>query len=227
MLNKFSSIASFAVLTATILTIAVPASAEIIFDSQVSGEQSCNTGFCYNETRGSGQNYAAVLKFNNDVTVSRIGVYSSVDDAQDVKFLIFDSGFNGGTGNLLFSQVKSFGVTSQRFLYTDAMRFTFLAGKTYDIGILGDGGSLTGRWATGDTTQNGITGIARNANFYNYDSPGTGGYSGVVPYIQLEGVLNAVPEPATWALMIAGFGLVGGAMRPRAPHANAAAPFSS
>jgi len=28
-------------------------------------------------------------------------------------------------------------------------------------------------------------------------------------------VTGAVPEPATWAMMIAGFGLVGGAMRRR------------
>lgn len=30
--------------------------------------------------------------------------------------------------------------------------------------------------------------------------------------------VNAVPEPASWAMMIAGFGLVGGAMRRRHPH---------
>ncbi len=33
---------------------------------------------------------------------------------------------------------------------------------------------------------------------------------------QLRDSLTAVPEPATWAMMIAGFGLVGGAMRRRA-----------
>jgi len=30
-------------------------------------------------------------------------------------------------------------------------------------------------------------------------------------------VLDAVPEPATWTLMIAGFGLVGATMRRRSP----------
>ena len=33
--------------------------------------------------------------------------------------------------------------------------------------------------------------------------------------VQLSGNAGAVPEPATWAMMIAGFGLVGGAMRRR------------
>ena len=36
--------------------------------------------------------------------------------------------------------------------------------------------------------------------------------------------LAAVPEPASWALMIAGFGLVGAAMRRRAAAAAAAVP---
>ncbi len=34
----------------------------------------------------------------------------------------------------------------------------------------------------------------------------------------LDGPLGAVPEPATWALMILGFGLVGGAMRRQRPE---------
>ena len=33
--------------------------------------------------------------------------------------------------------------------------------------------------------------------------------------VQLTGNTGAVPEPATWAMMIAGFGMVGGAMRRR------------
>ena len=38
---------------------------------------------------------------------------------------------------------------------------------------------------------------------------------GVADNFTFDGVTNAVPEPASWALMIAGFGLVGGAMRSR------------
>ncbi len=43
-----------------------------------------------------------------------------------------------------------------------------------------------------------------------------GGPAGLPPFALLDGVsLNAVPEPATWALMLAGFGLVGVAVRRR------------
>jgi hypothetical protein len=40
--------------------------------------------------------------------------------------------------------------------------------------------------------------------------------------IELNGGSGAIPEPASWALMIAGFGLVGGALRRRRLHAAAA-----
>ena len=43
-----------------------------------------------------------------------------------------------------------------------------------------------------------------------------GEFSGYVPiYIHKEWLGGVVPEPATWAMMIAGFGLVGGALRRR------------
>jgi PEP-CTERM motif len=43
-----------------------------------------------------------------------------------------------------------------------------------------------------------------------------GEFAGYVPtYIHADWIAGVVPEPANWALMIAGFGLVGGAMRRR------------
>ncbi|MBS3960658.1 MAG: PEPxxWA-CTERM sorting domain-containing protein [Sandarakinorhabdus sp.] len=45
---------------------------------------------------------------------------------------------------------------------------------------------------------------------------GWGEFSGYVPiYIHEKFIKSVVPEPATWAMMIAGFGLVGGALRRR------------
>ncbi len=45
---------------------------------------------------------------------------------------------------------------------------------------------------------------------------GWGEFSGYVPiYIHADWISGAIPEPATWAMMIAGFGMVGGALRRR------------
>jgi hypothetical protein len=175
------------------------AQATVVFDSSLGN-------FTENETRNANANYAAVLHFTQDVTVSRIGVFTSVDNDQDIKFLIFDSAFNGGTGSLLVSDQKAFSQnTTQTFIYSDLINFTFLADHMYDIGILGSTGTLTGRWGVGDYTQNGITAISRNANFQNFGAPTTGNYAGVVPYVQL--VTADVPEPVSTALF--GLGLAG------------------
>jgi hypothetical protein len=42
-------------------------------------------------------------------------------------------------------------------------------------------------------------------------------HTSVVPSGEIRGFLTAIPEPASWALMIAGFGLVGTAIRRRRP----------
>jgi hypothetical protein len=175
--------------------------ASVLFDSSLGN-------FTTNEMRGSNWNYAAVLHFTQDVKVAQLGVFTSVNNAQDIKFLIFDSAFDGGTGSLLLSNQKAFAKnTTQTFIYSDLIDFTFQANHPYDIGILGSTGSLTGRWGVGDYTQGGITEISRNANFQNFASPATVGYAGVVPYIQLVAADAKVPEPVSTALF--GLGLAG------------------
>jgi hypothetical protein len=200
------------------MAVAGSANAGVVFDTRALQEPDCDTvRTCETETRSSGGNYGTVLSFSADVTIAGLGVWTSVDDAQDVKFLIFDSLFNGGTGAVLFSQTKSFAAAPAAFIYADPFSFTFQAGRTYDIGILGNGINLTGRWCIGDLTVGAITAISSNANINNFGAPTTGGYAGVVPYIQLvDGSTGAVPEPQSWALMIAGFGLVGAVARRRA-----------
>lgn len=62
------------------------------------------------------------------------------------------------------------------------------------------------------------TSATQTLNFLSIGTP-----TGLPPMAVLDGVsMAAVPEPATWALMIMGFGLVGGAMRRRGNLRHAA-----
>jgi PEP-CTERM motif len=223
---KTSTALALAALAAA--AIAGPAAADVLFDSHALGEPLCAAGgSCDSETRSSDANYAAVLQFSADVTVDRIGVWSSVDQTGFVKFVIFDSALNGGTGDLLFSQTKAyFQNLDQTFLYTDDMSFTFQSGHTYDVGIVGwleGDATLTGRWiAHQDIISGPVHEISRNANIGPFADPQTGGYSGVSPWVELD-TAGGVPEPASWALMIGGFGLAGAALRRRRTAAAAVA----
>jgi len=62
-------------------------------------------------------------------------------------------------------------------------------------------------------------GLSFGPNFGDFGgglNSGWGEFSGYVPiYIHEKFINSVVPEPATWAMMIAGFGLVGGALRRR------------
>ena len=73
--------------------------------------------------------------------------------------------------------------------------FTGLVAGTYDF-TCGDTCGITAQWASLSTA---------------------GGQTGTVRFTLKNGDINpGVPEPATWGLMIAGFGLVGTVMRSRA-----------
>ncbi|MBM6577628.1 PEP-CTERM sorting domain-containing protein [Microvirga sp. SRT01] len=68
---------------------------------------------------------------------------------------------------------------------------------------------------TGDIEFGGRSGIAITAGalnqlIINYTSDGLGSYGGNLSFTP-----GAVPEPAAWALMIGGFGMVGGTLRRR------------
>lgn len=191
-----------------VMLLAGSAQASPIFDSSLG-----SYGYTALLTRQNDtSNVAAVLEFSQNVTVSQIGIYSSVDQAQDIKFLVFDSLLNGGSGQLLLSDEKSFVQDSnQTWIYSDPINFTFLAGQTYDVGILGDGLSLTGEVGSGNYSQNGITEISENANITDFNNPYTGLYASTSPFVQLLAASTPVPEPSSIALFLAGLTAIGGA----------------
>ncbi len=60
--------------------------------------------------------------------------------------------------------------------------------------------------------------LATNAGALNWTAPP----SGILAFRAVVGAAPAVPEPTTWGLMVAGFGIVGGALRRQRPRIGVA-----
>ncbi|RYE70329.1 MAG: CHRD domain-containing protein, partial [Oxalobacteraceae bacterium] len=94
-------------------------------------------------------------------------------------------------------------VTSGTFAFT----FDLLQSSTYTAGFMAaSGGSVIG---ARDTLVNGLAAGQAYANIHDAAFPGG----------EIRGQLAAVPEPASWVVMLSGFGVVGGAMRGRRKRA--------
>ena len=75
--------------------------------------------------------------------------------------------------------------------------------------------SLGNEWGTWFDTSDGALGWGEwDASGFTY---------GTVGAFEIRGVVTAVPEPATWAMMIIGFGVVGAVVRRRRPSAGMSA----
>lgn len=121
---------------------------------------------------------------------------------------------------------------------TSAEENTFLAGLTSSIAWTGgsdegtegtwlwmDGPEAgTAFWINGVTQtysnwNNGEPNNAGNEDYLHFNFGGSGGWNDVYPtygsgyIVEYGGLSMGVPEPSTWALLILGFGAVGGALR--------------
>jgi len=133
-------------------------------------------------------------------------------------------------GNLLLSTfvpAGTVGTLDGGFRFQSVTPFALIIGKHYIVGAL-DSADMESSWATGN---NGTAALNPEMNFYGdrfkYDSslsfPGdTNGHLGAWLGGNVFTEQGAVPEPATWTLMIGGFGLAGAALRRRRASAVAA-----
>lgn len=145
----------------------------------------------------------------------------------------FDSNGIFQSGNLLgtaFANISSLPAGQGGIVNFDlsGQNISFNAGDQFVIAVRNPGGfqGVFG-WAAGTSTD--APGVPFNvANFTGINYAGGDALRGTAPLnsgnlvfrshvdLGFRTYVNSVPEPATWAMMIIGFGLVGGSMRRRA-----------
>lgn len=166
-------------------------------------------------------NYSGVPSVSKNTTGGPI-IYGSVSNFPHNVLNVHPGGDSsdpyGGTD--LDSIVRFTAPTAGLYLFN--ARFTLLDDYSNSVGVYAGGSSsiLTGPTGTSQAFggsialgAGGTIDFRTNRNgFYLYDSTGLSAT-----------VTNSVPEPASWALLIAGFGLTGGAMRRRRQHPVVAA----
>lgn len=209
---------------AVVATFALPAAAvttytsQASFDAAVTGE----TTFGFNEGNSSSHFHVAAnpytqsgITFANNVTAADIAaggipiiflIGNAATPSYGVDFLSYQNTQVGVSADL-----TSPGVTALGFLYS-----TYIVGGAATISV--NGGAPTALAITGTPQFIGFTSLTPITNI-NIVFPGA--YSLDLTSVSYAGATVAVPEPAVWGLMIAGFGMVGVASRRRAKLAAA------
>jgi hypothetical protein len=156
------------------------------------------------------------FRADKDLIVSALGAY---DFGQDGFTTDHQVGLWDASGILLASVVvRSSDQLVDRFRYSEIDGVRLVAGATYMLGA-SDYGFGDGYLLDADVgSMNGITYL--NSNYlegFGLLRPTkvgfAGGYFGANMLTGAVNAVSAVPEPSSWALMLVGFGLIGGTMR--------------
>jgi len=167
----------------------------------------------FTTTRPADNGPGQLVNVATNTSLTNIGFYSATPNGGNVKYMIWD----GTNSTLLFSIVGTT-VTGSTPTLTFSPDFTFnlLAGSSYYFGIISDSALDVGIINNGaiTLTQNGLTATGNNSNYTNFGSPTFVALAGASINLVLLGTqTGAVPEPATWMMMIIGFGAIGWSVR--------------
>jgi hypothetical protein len=150
------------------------------------------------------------LTVSSSQTISGFGVDVDLNGNGNLSFLIYDS----STTSILYnSGPEAFTDTGAGYKYSNAFSFTFNPGTVYGLTAASDvGGSYFV-----DFTPNNVGGYSFLTG--NQNISGAGHTLGSSQYCCDVGTSlvasGGVPEPATWTLMIGGFGGLGAMLRRR------------
>lgn len=151
-----------------------------------------------------------------DILVSHLGFFDIGNDGLTSSHQV---GIWSSAGDLLLSDVVASGTSAtllDGFRYVDSADLFLAANTSYVIGAAINQGSNEDSYIFGPSSVqtsslidfgNGLRGPANVAFAFPSVNPNSGRFG---PNFQFSA---AVPEPATWAFMIFGFGAIGGAMR--------------
>jgi len=178
--------------------------------------------------------FATAFTANSAVTVSGLGYYAdpvtgNVDGNPVALYQCADVACLT-TGTLLASAVvTNVYAISGHFRYVTIAPITLVAGMSYEVAGVSNSDNYT--WADpGFGTDPAITILSTSGQFSRWQSIGTpdfltgspfldrggdDGYWGPNVFLGVPVFTGGVPEPASWALMLVGFGAVGAAMRNR------------
>lgn len=212
-MRKFK-LAALAMLCAT----ATPALAAVDFvppSDTVGHVFSTNTNDGY--TFGRGVVFVPTAAF----TLTSVGLYHDLTNvalSYALSTAPSATGFVGG-GTILRTGTLTANTTGLQFVDFSLAAITLQAGQAYHLSFAHNGAANQNFFYD----QSGAQPYAQ-AGFASIDGTQANDTSNfVLSRIRLNGAGGGVPEPAAWALMLAGFGLVGSAMRTTRRVATAAA----
>jgi len=166
----------------------------------------------FTTNRSAGDGPGQLVNVATNTSLTNIGFYSATPNGGNVKYMIWD----GTNSTLLFSIVGTTTTGSTPTLnFSPDFSLDLLAGNTYYFGIISDSPLDVGFSFFGSVSQSGLTATGNNSNYTNYATPSFVGTGGANINLVLLGTqaAGAVPEPATWAMMILGFGAIGWSVR--------------
>jgi len=198
-------------LAATLSSVAAQAAVEFVPDNDPVGQvYTTNSNDGWNGGRG------VVFTPTSDFALDSIELYTDLTNITinaTVATAPSSLGFVGG-GTVLFSDSSLVNTTGLEFVGFGGTALTLSAGQAYHINFSFNGAANQNFFydEASSMPSYSIAGFTNINGTQGSDTSNT-----VIARFRLNGasVNTAVPEPASWLMMLAGFGVIGGAMRAR------------